>query len=142
MAGVNRLKQSFPFKSRRSSFPYNTGLARNTWTQQFFCLASTGHEYTKNKDYLAQLNAEGLGGKKIQFEEKYGSHEYLIRNFAQNIYPWHHKVVLLRRGGVALEEATSALWKNCSQVLMAIQFHTCVGRSIQEASISHPCIQT
>ena len=70
LAGIKRLKQSFPFKSRKSSCPSNKSFALNTWTQRFFCLASTRDRYTANKDYLAQLDAQGLGGKKIQFEDK------------------------------------------------------------------------
>ena len=87
MAGVKRLKESFPFKSRRWSFPYNKSFALSTWTKQFFCLASTRNRYTANKDYLAQPNAERLGGKKIQFEDKYGSHQYLIRNSCSEYPP-------------------------------------------------------
>ena len=87
LAGVNRLKKSFPFKSTWSSSPYNKIFALNTWTQGFFCLASTRDRYTTNKDYLAQLDAEGLGGKKIQFEDKWGWHDYQIRKFCSEYPP-------------------------------------------------------
>ena len=87
MAGINRLKQSFPFKSTWSSSPYNKSFALNTWTKRFFCLASRRDRYTTNKDYLSQLDAERLGGKKIQFEDKWVSHEYLIRKFSSEYPP-------------------------------------------------------